>query len=86
MPTVIQQTGGFIAALSLPLALLCAGVSLDLRMIFRSSNVAALSSLAKLLLVPGMLTLGGWLVGFRGVTLGVIFCFPPRRRRRAAMR
>ncbi|RLM26366.1 transporter [Brenneria alni] len=75
MPTVIQQTGNFIAALSLPLALLCAGVSLDWRMIFRSSNVAALSSLAKLLIVPGILTLGGWLVGFRGVTLGVIFLF-----------
>ncbi|ATA23011.1 transporter [Brenneria goodwinii] len=75
VPPVIQQTGSFIAALSLPLALLCAGVSLDWRMIFRSSNVAALSSLAKLLVVPGILTLGGWLVGFRGVTLGVIFLF-----------
>ncbi|MEC5343072.1 AEC family transporter [Brenneria populi] len=75
IPSVIQQTGSFISALSLPLALLCAGVSLDWRMIFRSSNVAALSSLAKLLVVPGILTLGGWLVGFRGVTLGVIFLF-----------
>ncbi|MBJ7223884.1 MULTISPECIES: AEC family transporter [unclassified Brenneria] len=75
MPGVIHQTGSFIASLALPLALLCAGASLDWRSMFRSSNVALLSSTAKLLIVPAILTLGGWLVGFRGVTLGVIFLF-----------
>lgn len=42
---------------------------------FRSSNVAMLASVAKLLVVPGLLTFGGWLVGFRGVELGIIFLF-----------
>ncbi|MCG8709425.1 AEC family transporter [Brenneria sp. 4F2] len=75
MPAVIHQTGNFISSLALPLALLCAGASLDWRTMFRSSNVAVLSSIAKLLVVPGLLTMGGLLIGFRGVTLGIIFLF-----------
>ncbi|PLY35708.1 AEC family transporter [Pectobacterium aquaticum] len=75
MPGVIKQTGGFISAMALPLALLCAGASLEWRSMFRSSNVAVLSSVAKVFVVPGLLTLGGWLVGFRGVELGIIFLF-----------
>ncbi|AOR62055.1 AEC family transporter [Pectobacterium wasabiae] len=75
MPSMIKQTGSFISSMALPLALLCAGASLEWRSMFRSSNVAMLSSVAKLLVVPGLLTLGGWLAGFRGVELGIIFLF-----------
>ncbi|WP_233968576.1 AEC family transporter [Pectobacterium polaris] len=75
MPGVIKQTGSFISSMALPLALLCAGASLEWRSMFRSSNVAMLASVAKLLVVPGLLTFGGWLVGFRGVELGIIFLF-----------
>ncbi|PYA58239.1 transporter [Serratia marcescens] len=75
IPTVIRQTGSYISALSLPLALLCTGASLDFRAMFRSSNVAALSSAAKLFLVPCLMTLAGWLCGFQGAALGIIFLF-----------
>lgn len=75
IPQVIRQTGSYISGLSLPLALLCTGASLDLRAMFRSSNVAALSSSAKLFVVPILMTLGGWLCGFHGAALGIIFLF-----------
>lgn len=75
IPPVIVQTGGYISALALPLALLCTGASLDWHTMFRSSNVAALSSAAKLFLVPALMTLGGLLMGFRGATLGIVFLF-----------
>lgn len=75
LPDVVRQTGQQISGLALPLALLCAGASLDFKTMLRTSNVAALSTVAKLVVVPGLLTLGGWLVGFRGVQLGVIFLF-----------
>lgn len=75
IPDVIKQTGSLVSALALPLALLCAGASLDIRTMLRTSNVAALSSAAKLILVPVLLTLGGWIFGFRGVSLGIIFLF-----------
>lgn len=75
MPEVMKQTGKLVSSLALPLALLCAGASLDLKTMLRTSNVAALSSAAKLLVVPFLLTLGGWLVGFHCVALGIIFLF-----------
>ncbi|MFI8416599.1 AEC family transporter [Serratia sp. NPDC078593] len=75
IPHVITQTGGYISGLSLPLALLCTGASLDLRAMFRSSNVAALSSVAKLIVVPVLITSGGWFCGFHGAALGIIFLF-----------
>lgn len=47
------------SGLALPLALLCAGASLDFKTMLRTSNVAALSTVAKRVVVPGLLTLGG---------------------------
>ena len=75
IPQVIRQTGSYISGLSLPLALLCTGASLDLRAMFRSSNVAALSSSAKLFLVPILITFCCWLCGFQGAAVGIIFLF-----------
>lgn len=75
LPTVIQKTGDSLSALALPLALLCTGASLNLRAVFGSSSVALYSSLAKVLFVPLFLTAGAWLVGLRGIGLGIIFMF-----------
>lgn len=73
IPDVFTKTGNYISGIALPLALLCTGASLDFRAMFRSSNVAMLSCVARVLVVPLLLFLGGWLYGFRGAPLGVIF-------------
>lgn len=73
MVQVVHDTGNFLAAMALPLALLCAGASIDWRAMFGASNVAGYASLAKLLLLPLFMTGGAWLFGFRHVTLGVVF-------------
>ncbi|EFE7969705.1 AEC family transporter, partial [Escherichia coli] len=70
-----SSTGKFISGMALPLALLCTGASIDWHAMFSSSNVAGYASAAKLIAVPVFMTLGGWLLGFRGVTLGVMFLF-----------
>lgn len=75
MPEVLSSTGKFISGMALPLALLCTGASIDWHAMFSSSNVAGYASAAKLIAVPVFMTLGGWLLGFRGVTLGVMFLF-----------
>src|SRR5476649_1959936 len=75
MPDTIGKTGEFISGMALPLAMLCAGASLDWRTMFRSSNVAAWSSASRVIFVPALMTLGGWMWGFRGAALGVIFLF-----------
>ncbi|SFD07115.1 AEC family transporter [Pragia fontium] len=73
LPEVLVHTGQYISGLALPLALLCTGASLDFRAMFRASNVAVLACIARIVVIPGLLFLGGWLIGFRGVSLGVIF-------------
>ena len=75
MPATIASTGDFISGMALPLAMLCAGASLDWQAMFRSSNVAAWSSASRVIFVPALMTLGAGLFGFRGAALGVIFLF-----------
>ncbi|MBW7982142.1 AEC family transporter [Enterobacillus tribolii] len=75
IPKVIADTGSFISALALPLALLCTGASIGWRAMFNSSNTAGYAAVAKLMLVPGLMTLGGLAIGLRGVQLGVMFLF-----------
>lgn len=73
MPEFVINTGKYISGIALPLALLCTGASLDFRAMFKASNVAVLSCLARIFVVPGLLVFGAWLYGFRGIPLGVIF-------------
>ncbi|HAT1684045.1 TPA: AEC family transporter, partial [Klebsiella oxytoca] len=73
VPSVLLNTGHFISGLALPLALLCAGASIDWRAMLSSSGVAVCASVARLIVIPGLITLGGKLLGFHGMTLGVLF-------------
>lgn len=74
-PGAVVKTGELISGLALPLAMMCAGASLNLGAVFKSSPTALYASVARILLVPLLLTFGGWLCGFRGATLGVMFLF-----------
>lgn len=85
MPSVIKQTGGFISSMALPLALLCAGASLEWRSMFRSSNVAVLSSVAKIFVVRGCSRWADGLSDFAVSSWGLFFCFPQRQLQRVAM-
>lgn len=82
---VLKQTGSYISGLSLPLALLCTGASLDLRAMFRSSNVAALSSSAKLFLVPVLMTFGVGFAVSRALRSALFLCSRRRQPPPAAM-
>lgn len=73
LPEVLTNTGRYISGIALPLALLCTGASLDFRAMFKASNVALLSCIARIIVIPIVIFLGGWLFGFRGISLGVIF-------------
>ena len=75
IPDAIAQTGDLISGLALPLAMLCAGASLDISGMFKSSMTALYASVARVLIIPVLLTAGGWLCGFRGASLGVMFLF-----------
>lgn len=72
VPQILLHTGGYFAQMTLPLALLCAGASIRLQE-FQSSRPLYWATLGKLFLVPLAITLGGILIGLRGVELGVLF-------------
>ena len=72
VPQLILTTGEYFARMTLPLALLCAGASIRMHE-FNSSKPLYLASLAKLVVVPLVITTGGIAIGLRGEQLGVLY-------------
>ena len=73
LPAVLLKTGEYFAQMTLPLALLCTGASLNLAGLRQEPRNALYASFGKLLLVPVLLTVGGFALGFRGMELGILF-------------
>lgn len=73
LPEMVTQAGNYFAQMTLPLALLCAGASLRFTAMKRDINAAMISTIGKLIFMPVLLTLGGYVVGFRGMELGILF-------------
>lgn len=73
IPSMVSQAGKYFANMTLPLALLCAGGSLNLKSMKQDKHPAWFAVSYKLILSPLLFTLGGILLGFRGLELGLIF-------------
>ena len=73
LPAVILKTGDYFAQMTLPLALLCTGASLNITAFRNESFNALLATAGKLLLAPLLFTAGALALGFRGIDLGIIF-------------
>ncbi|WP_442805710.1 AEC family transporter [Testudinibacter sp. TR-2022] len=73
LPQTLISTADYLADMTLPLALLCAGASLNLRNMDTSSQVAIWSSIGRVLLAPLLMVLIARLFGLQGIDLGVIF-------------
>ncbi len=71
-PSFMLESMGYLGSMSLPLALLCIGASIRWRD-FRVSTNLYWATLAKLILVPTFITVGGILIGLRGESLGVLY-------------
>ncbi|MDI3514603.1 MAG: malonate transporter [Rhodocyclaceae bacterium] len=72
LPAVAMKSAGYIADMTLPLALLCTGATLDFRSLRAEAGNAALASVGKLVAMPLLFTLGAWAAGFRAMELGVL--------------
>jgi len=73
IPEVIYTTGRYLSALSLPLALIGIGGFLSFRDITRSSSLTIVSTSLKLIVLPALATIAAYLLGFKGMDLGIIF-------------
>ncbi|MFN3880219.1 MAG: AEC family transporter [Nitrincola lacisaponensis] len=72
LPDVVATTGRYFANLTLPLALLAIGGTLNMKSLRDSSRQAFWATSTKLIFLPLVLTFGAWLVGFRGQDLTVM--------------
>ncbi|MBR7887810.1 AEC family transporter [Marinomonas sp. A79] len=73
LPSTLYKAGDYFAQMTLPLALLCAGASLSFSSLKSGLAGPILASCGKLIFVPFVLTFGGFLLGYRGMELGVLF-------------
>ena len=75
LPAWLLASGQYLAAMTLPLALICIGGTLSLVALRKSGKIAVSASLVKMVSLPLLMTLGAWLYGFRGAELGVLFLY-----------
>ncbi len=72
VPDMVLKAGKTIADMTLPLALLCTGASLDFHTMRQEMTNTLLATFSKLVVVPLLFTAGGWWFGFRGIDLGIL--------------
>lgn len=72
VPDLLLETGNYLARMTLPLALLCAGAAIRWHE-FHASKPLYFAVAGKLCLVPLLITTGGALIGLRGPELGVLY-------------
>ncbi|MDG9882029.1 AEC family transporter [Pseudomonas putida CSV86] len=75
LPNWLLTSADYIAQMTLPLALICIGGTLSLASLRASGRMAVSASLVKMVWLPVIFTFGGWLCGFRGAELGILFLY-----------
>lgn len=72
LPAVALQSLQYFADLTLPLALLCTGASLNFASLRREMANTVLAGASKLVVIPLVFAVGGIAIGLRGVDLAVL--------------
>ncbi len=72
LPGLVLQSSQYFANMTLPLALLCSGASLNFKAMQSSLKATMTASVFKLIVLPVAFVIGGYLMGFRGMDLGLL--------------
>ena len=70
---VVHVTGDLLAAVALPLALICAGASIDLKSMLHLSGLSMQASIGRIIVAPLVAIAIGLAFGLSGVHMGVLF-------------
>ena len=73
IPKMVTDAGQYFANMTLPLALLCTGGSLDISSLKQEKLSTWFASSYKLIASPLLITSAAWYIGFEGLDLGLIF-------------
>ncbi|PJG58036.1 AEC family transporter [Aeromonas cavernicola] len=72
LPKLVITTGNYFANMTLPLALLCTGASLNLKALRGGARLTAWATANRLFFIPLLLVLGAWALGFAPHSLGLL--------------
>ena len=73
LPETVLQTARSISNMSLPLALICAGATFDMRSVLQKSDISLKASLGRLLIAPLLSVVVGLAFGLNHLGMGIIF-------------
>ncbi|PJG84662.1 AEC family transporter [Conservatibacter flavescens] len=73
LPKPLLSTANYLANITLPLALLCAGASLNFRGLFSTSAVSVWSSIGRVIIAPLVIVFMAKAMGLEGMSLGIIY-------------
>lgn len=73
VPNIVMDAGQYFARMTLPLALLCTGGSLNMKSLKNDQLTTWFATINKLIIAPMLITVTAVFFGFRGVELGIIF-------------
>ena len=72
-PAPVMQTVRYMGSIALPIALICAGATFDIRSVLRMSDISLQASIGRLVVAPLMAVAVGLALGLRGIPMGVLF-------------
>ncbi|MDO5053972.1 MAG: AEC family transporter [Pasteurella oralis] len=72
-PKTLQTTGNYLASMTLPLALICAGASVKFKGIASSSRTVIWGSIGRVIIAPIFMVCIGKLFGLSGMNMGILF-------------
>ena len=73
LPEFIVKTGELLAAVALPLALICAGATLDIKSMLNMSGVSMQASIGRIVVAPIVAVGAGLLMQLSPIQMGVMF-------------
>jgi predicted permease len=73
LPQIAQTSISYLGKLTLPLALLCIGASLDWSSLKENHKIAIWCSTLKLIILPFIVCIGAIIIGIKGQSLGILF-------------
>lgn len=71
--SIVTRTIDYLAALTLPLALIGIGASLSFQSVIGDRTLTAMATAMKIIIMPVLCTTAAILLGFRGQNLGILF-------------
>lgn len=72
-PNFIVKTGDLLSSVALPLALICAGATLDIKAMLNMSGVSMQASIGRIVVAPILAVVVGLLFGLSAIQMGVMF-------------